>query len=330
MTEKPGASTADQETLRRASLRITVWISSACAVLVLCLLAGAAIYLLNKTGPPVRDPSDTDAAYAYLDAKDLLKAMIIAGGAGIIIAAVIGWLSARRAIRPLGEALALQRRFVQDASHQMRTPLAILDARIQLAQRHSEPGSPTGQALSRIRDDTAVVTAIVNDLLEAAAGTAQRPGDQPCDVDAAAARLVEDLRPVADQRRITLEHSGSGRPTVSIDPNSLRRALLALTENALTHTPPEGAVAVTTAAEGNQAVISVKDTGPGITGINPDFIFDRFARAEPAVASECQRSFGIGLSLTREIISRAGGTVEVAATGPQGTVMRIVLPLARD
>lgn len=330
MTDKPGASSADQETLRRASLRITVWISSACAVLVLCLLAAAAIYLLNRTGPPVPDSSDADAAYAYLDTKDLLKAMVIAGGAGILIAAGIGWLSARRAIKPLGEALALQRRFVQDASHEMRTPLAILDTRIQLAQRNTEPGSPTALALSRIRDDTAAVTAIVNDLLEAAAGTDRRQAAPLCDVGVAAARLVEDLRAVADQRRITLEHTGSGRPTVFIDPDSLRRALLALTENALAHTPPGGTVDLTTAAVGNQAVIRVADTGPGITGINPDLIFDRFARAEPAAGSGRPRSFGIGLSLTREIISRAGGTVEVASTGPHGTVMQIILPLARD
>src|SRR6478736_4744582 len=100
--ETPPGGSPDQSTLRRASLKVAVRISAACA---------------------------------YLDSRDLLEAMIIAGLAGIALAGLVGWLSARSAIRPLGEALALQRRFVQDASHELRTPLAILDTRIQLAQR---------------------------------------------------------------------------------------------------------------------------------------------------------------------------------------------------
>ncbi|BAS14067.1 hypothetical protein AHiyo8_23700 [Arthrobacter sp. Hiyo8] len=141
MTENP-----DQETLRKASLKIAVRISAACAVLVLCLLASAAIYLFNQAQhPTLPGPGETDSVYAYLDTKDLLKAMIVAGIAGILLAGAIGWLSARSAIRPLGEALALQRRFVQDASHELRTPLAILDARVQLAQRDAAADSKTGK-----------------------------------------------------------------------------------------------------------------------------------------------------------------------------------------
>lgn len=326
MTEKDRSHSTDQQILRRASVRIALWISTACAVLVVCLLAAAAFYLFSQAGPPKPDPTDTDAAYAYLDTKDLLKAMIIAGLAGIAVAGGIGWVSARRAIRPLGDALAMQRRFVQDASHEMRTPLAILDARIQLAQRQATPDSPTGQSLARIREDTAALTTIVNELLDAATRPPGHHDNQPCDVVTATAETIENLRDVAEQRGITLKFTHSGAPRAYIDANGLRRALLALTENALAHTPPGGTVAVAAAAEGNQAVIKVEDTGPGITGVDPDRIFDRFVHAPPA-PGQGQRSFGIGLSLVREITTRAGGTVEVAATGPAGTTMRIALPL---
>src|SRR4051812_15757254 len=135
----------DRDTLRRASLKVALRISAACAVLVLCLLAAATVYLMNKLAHPVPPGSVTAGkAYTYLDSKDLIEAMILAGLTGIVLAGVVGWLSARSAIRPLGEALALQRRFVQDASHELRTPLAILDTRIQLAQRNATPESKSG------------------------------------------------------------------------------------------------------------------------------------------------------------------------------------------
>lgn len=307
-------------------MRIAVWISTACAVLVLCLLAAAAFYLFTQAGPAGLDPAETDAVYAYLDTNDLLKAMVIAGVAGIAVAGVIGWVSARHAIRPLGEALEMQRRFVQDASHEMRTPLAVLDARIQLAQRQVTPGSPTGQSLARIRADTAALTTIVNDLLEAAAGAPAHVEKETSDVATVTAETIHNLRHVADQHQITVKYASTGELWAAIAPKNLRRAVLALTENALAHTPPGGIVTIATASDGDQAVIKVEDTGPGITGVDPDRIFDRFVHTT-STPRPGQRSYGIGLSLARELITRADGTLEVAATGPEGTVMRLTVPL---
>src|SRR6478735_7916807 len=158
----------DRETLRRASLKVALRISAGVAVLVLVLLAAATVFLMIKLA---HTSLPSSPAYTYLDSSDLIEGMILAGLAGIVLAGVVGWVSARSAIRPLGDALARQRRFVQDASHELRTPLAILDTRIQLAQRKAEPGSEPAQALARIREDTATLTGIVNELLLAATGS---------------------------------------------------------------------------------------------------------------------------------------------------------------
>jgi two-component system OmpR family sensor kinase len=297
-------------------------------VLVLCLLAAATIYLLNQTTNP--EPAEPGAAYAFLDTKDLIKAMIIAGTAGIVLAGAIGWLSARAAIRPLGQALALQRRFVQDASHEMRTPLAILDARIQLAQRGTPSESPTGQALARIRSDTSALTAIVNELLDSASVSDKEPDPASIDVAAIARVVVESAQQLAHDRKITLTASSSGKPLARIDAQRLRRAILGLTENALAHTPEGGRITVSTTVIGAHAVITVTDTGPGISGIDRDRIFERFAHTPRPRAAQGQRGFGIGLSLVREIAVAAGGSADVARTGPQGTCMRITLPLAPE
>ena len=324
----------DQVTLRKASLKIAARISAACAVLVLILLAAAAIYLFNRPlQPGVAGSSDPDSVYAFLDTKDLLKAMIIAGAVGIVLAGAIGWLSARSAIRPLGDALALQRRFVQDASHELRTPLAILDARVQLAQRGTEPDSATGQALARIRSDTATLTGIVNELLVAATGSPRGAAVEPSDLAAVASAVVDSLQELAVGQGVSVTLTQTSRPLAAIDGSAFRRALLALADNALAHTPRGGLVEITTAALGNRAVVTVADSGPGIKGVDQARIFERFVRTprpenSRGEGSRGQRSFGIGLALVREIITGAGGTVGVEKSGPRGTVMKISLPLA--
>ena len=324
MTESSGPVGQDVDTLRKASLRIALRISAACAVLVLCLLAAATIYLLNQTGHP--EPAEPGATYALLDTKDLIKAMIIAGVVGVVLAGVVGWLSARSAIRPLGEALALQRRFVQDASHEMRTPLAILDARIQLAQRGSDPESPAGLALAQIRADTSVLTSIVDELLEAATESTPAVDHNPTNVADIARDVADGVGQLAADRGITLDFSGQGQPWACVAPQRLRRAILGLAENALIHTPQGGHIAIAANQEDGQVVITVTDTGPGITGIDKGRIFDRFARTDYQEVGQRPRSFGIGLSLVRDIAVSAGGSAAVAYTGPEGTCMKVTLP----
>ncbi len=331
MTKKPqpGAPT-DQSTLRKASLKVAVRVTAACAVMVLCLVAVAAVYLMNKLARPEAPPSTAGGTtYAYLDSTDLLEAMLVAGLAGIALAGLVGWLSARSAIRPLGDALALQRRFVQDASHELRTPLAILDTRIQLAQRDVDPDSKPGRNLAAIRSDAATLTGIVNELLLAATAAAPDPGSEPVELADIAASVADSLQQLAAAKGVRLDFVPGARPRAGIDTNALRRAVLALADNALAHTPPGGRVTIATGEEGNHAVISVADTGTGISGVDRTRIFDRFVRTPSPDGSRGGRSFGIGLSLVREIAVAAGGTVEVARTGAEGTVMRILLPAAR-
>ncbi|MGO4234665.1 sensor histidine kinase [Pseudarthrobacter sp. YAF2] len=346
-----GSGDADRDTLRRASLKVALRISAGVAVLVLVLLTAATVFLMNKLAHPTPPGSTAGKPYTYLDSKDLIEGMILAGLAGIVLAGVVGWISARSAIRPLGEALARQRRFVQDASHELRTPLAILDTRIQLAQRKAEPGSEPAQALAKIRDDTATLTGIVNELLLAATGSpvgSSSDSDvEPVDVADVAREVTASLQDLARQQGVSCTFSGDpggaggspggGAALVRVDPGSLRRAVLALADNALAHTPAGGSITISTSVEGSRAVVLVADTGSGITGVDPDRIFDRFVRApgrstgrapgagEPAG----RRSFGIGLALVRDIATAAGGTVDVVRTGPDGTTMRLALPLAR-
>ena len=224
----------------------------------------------------------------------MLEAMVIAGLGGVLAAGVVGWLSSRNAIRPLGQALELQRRFVQDASHELRTPLAILDARIQLAQHKSAPGSDTARLLDQIRVDTAALTETVQELLVAATGGDGTEPPKPVDIDPVIDALAADLQDQAATRNISLTTRHDASDRVRINAHSLRRAVLGLVDNALNHTPEGGTITVTTARQGREASITVADTGEGISGIDRERVFDRFARSTAPVAAGGRRSYGLG------------------------------------
>ncbi|AIY01659.1 histidine kinase [Arthrobacter sp. PAMC 25486] len=311
--------------LRRAAITVGIRIAAAIAFMVVVVIIAAAAYMLYVSRHPEVAASDTSAR-VYVESNDMLKAMILAGFAGILAAGAIGWLSARSAIAPLGRALELQRRFVQDASHELRTPLTILDTRVQLAEAKVEAGSDAARILGQVRQDTAALTATVQELLLAATGEAEGPAE-PIGVVPVVQEAAASLRDVAASRGVQLETTDDGGPRVRIQANSLRRAVLGLVDNALNHTPAGGSISVAVVRSGRGVSITVRDTGSGITGIDPSRVFDRFAHSTNPPAGG-RRSYGLGLALVREIAVAAGGTIEVSETGPGGTTMVLTLPAA--
>ncbi|MFB9164477.1 sensor histidine kinase [Arthrobacter psychrochitiniphilus] len=333
-------SAADSPQLRRAAVTVGLRIAAAIALLVVAVMVAAALFMLYLSDHPDFHAADT-ATRVYVETDDMLQAMAVAGVAGIVAAGAIGWLSARSAIRPLGRALELQRHFVQDASHELRTPLTILDARIQLAEAKVDAGSDAARLLAQVRQDTAALSATVQELLLAATAEADEQGE-PLDIVPEVEAVVASLQDLAAARSIRLQsiHNPStrdqapqiqarydGAPLVRIAPNSLRRAVLGLVENAMNHTPEGGTITVDTSWQGRTVVLTVSDTGTGITGIEPERVFDRFAHSSTPLEGG-RRSFGLGLALVREIASAAGGSIEVTSTGPQGTTFELSLPAA--
>ncbi|WP_422936577.1 sensor histidine kinase [Sinomonas sp. P47F7] len=325
---------SDEAALRRAALKVGWQIAGAIAVVVVLLLGAAAVYLWAKSQPEeVLAHLERSEPQVLLDTVDVLGILVVGGVAGIVLGGVVGMLSARRAVRPLGEALALQRRFVQDASHELRTPLAVLDTRIQLAQKRLGPESEAAPVLAELRADSASLAAVIEDLLGGIAGQGADTPEAPTDLAELALDVVADFGVLAADRGISLEHEPAAGPVrVPVASAPLRRVIVALLDNALKYTPEGGRVTVavrTTPGSGRSttAVLTVADTGPGIEGRSPERVFERFAGSGTAGLA-ARRSYGIGLALVREIAVRNGGSVRIAETGAGGTTMEVSLPAA--
>lgn len=257
-----------------------------------------------------------------IDRDKVFVLIIVFGVVAIAAAGLAGWWAARRAVRPLAEALVRQRRFVADASHELRTPLTVLSTRAQVLGHRLDAGQPVHETLDALDQDAAALASTLDDLLLTTAQPAASV--PPVDVAEAVRTASEALRVVAQSHSVELEIDASPAGRVRMPRTSLERCVTALVDNAVRHSPAGATVRVVVHVDGGQILVDVSDEGAGITGIDPARIFDRFAHADEGARHD-RRGFGIGLALVRELLTQAGGWVEVLHSGEHGTVMRMRL-----
>ncbi|KAA8820450.1 hypothetical protein CSQ85_01250 [Bifidobacterium rousetti] len=245
---------------------------------------------------------------------------------GVIVSvAVIGRYYSRREVAPLEHAFELQKDFVADASHELKTPLAVIATRIDLIDFRRAHGQPIDGPLDDLRGDVDRMNAIITDLLVAARGAVDA---ELVPLAGVVDQSVDAVRPLADKRGVVIDRRVDGDPAhlvVRGNAVGLSRCLVAVLDNAVAHAPDGTHVTVSVGYHHRgDAVIRVADHGPGI-GENPERLFRRFARDDDGTAHQ---GYGLGLALARDVANRYGGTLDVESTSARGTTMRITLPLA--
>lgn len=304
----------ERATARVISRRITL--ASTGIVLLMLGVGLGGLFLESRPHELARDAAK-HGSHVYITTTKAAWSFVIAGAGSILAAAGVSWFVARRAVEPLGRTLSRQRAFVADASHELRTPLAVLDARIQLLQRKLDPASPAAAQAQRLRRDSQTLIEIVNEML-AMTGDGEHH-DAP---------VAEDLDVIARPRGVTITTVTDRGLSVSMGSAALRRCLSALLDNALQHSFDGSNVTVAVTGTDRSVIITVADEGPGITGIAPERIFDRFAHApveaDPRLPGRV--GHGIGLSLVRDLAARCGGSVAVKSTSAAGTTIALTLP----
>jgi heavy metal sensor kinase len=223
-------------------------------------------------------------------------------------------------------AIGQQRRLVDDASHELRSPLAAMRSELDVSLRADELSPAARDALESVRDEVDRLTRTVDDLLTLASVDQGRLAlaTEPVDLGAVAANAGGALRPLAARRSITIEVDGSSAG-VTGDPERLRQALGNLIENAVKFSPDGGVVSVRTAAANGSASVTVSDQGPGVAPADRDQMFERFFRAD-ASRSRGVAGSGLGLSIAREIAEAHGGQIRFAPREPRGAEFALELP----
>jgi len=218
----------------------------------------------------------------------------------------------------------LRRRAASDLAHDLATPATLLESQLQAMLDGVVPADP--EQLERARAAAAALSGVIlqlGELTQAEAAPLQRQ-PEPIDLRDLAAEIVAGIEGLARQRGVTVSVEGSGAWTVA-DRGQLARAVRNVVTNAIQHSPRSAGVTITVAEEPDDAVVRVRDVGPGIGAEDLPLIFERFYRADRSRGGTRPGS-GIGLTVARELIGANGGSIEVEATGPGATTFRIRLP----
>ncbi len=272
--------------------------------------------------------SGADEEEYVAQSLDTLRWRLIAVDAAIVVVVGLGGLLyARRTLRPIRDSVAAQKRFVADASHDLRTPLAIMKTDIEVALRNPELLPALRPVLERSLEEVDGMAAMVDDLLTLSRIDAnqERLAIEPLDLAGLARETGEKLRSMAAAAGVALELPGVGVVPAFGDAAHLRRALANVLRNAIEHSPPGRAVEVAARRRGAFAELTVTDRGAGMPSDVAAHVFDRFYRADPSRAGSAGNS-GLGLAIARWALRGMGGDITVESEVGAGTRVTLVLP----
>lgn len=223
----------------------------------------------------------------------------------------------------LDDGFSAQRQFTGNAAHELRTPLALMQAQIELfSVEHSDIQHDTAELLKLLQEQTERMSQMTKTLLEMS-----ELRTVPCNDVIELAPMFEevfaDLAPLAEKRGITLECDGDG--TIIGSDTLIYRMLFNLTENAIRYNQPNERVRACVSERNGQIFIRVRDNGNGIPEQYRESIFQPFFRVDKSRSRE-YGGVGLGLSLVREIALLHGGRVLAEESTENGTVMLVILP----
>lgn len=250
----------------------------------------------------------------------------------LFVVFLLSVVAAMMMIRPLRRALEQQKQFIADASHEIKTPLALMQSELDLFTKEHQNTDPdksqTMSLIDNLQSDIKRLSGLATRLLVMARLDSKGPAgktQQACE-GRQIVSLIEKLknRFNADDNRTILVQVDDVLSEVQVDCERLEQVLEILLENTCTHTPVGTKVTVICETNDKNLCVSVQDNGPGISRYHIEHIFDRFYRVDD---SRNSKGNGLGLSIARELVKQDGGTITVTS-GEGGTIFMVSYQLA--
>lgn len=229
-------------------------------------------------------------------------------------------------IARLDEAFTTQRQFMEDISHELKTPLSVLKGELEVTLKKIRSAQEYETTLHSSLEEVNHLAGIVENLLTLARFDAKTTTLQEAslDLNVLLKDAVEAIQVLAIQKNITLQFNSAHTVDILADKNQLKRLVLNILDNAIKYTQPGGRISIDLRQQKDSADIDITDTGIGIPEKELPHIFDRFYRVDKSRSSI---GFGLGLSIAQSIAMAHGGKIYARANVPQGTIFTISLPI---
>lgn len=245
--------------------------------------------------------------------------------AAILLLSVFSWFFTGKLLKPIVENQLKQVQFVASASHELKTPLAVILSAAECCK--NADADKQQDFLKIIRQEVRRVSALVNDMLTLTQSDNHyfTISPQPIELDTLLMNSYETFEPLARDKDIALSIHlpREALPACPADPERLSQVIAILLHNAISYTPAHGAIDLSLSYEKNHFLLSVIDNGIGISKEDKKKIFDRFYRAERSRSTKGH--FGLGLSIASEIVRAHGGSIAVTDTRGGGSTFTVVL-----
>jgi signal transduction histidine kinase len=235
-------------------------------------------------------------------------------------------------IGKLEQAFERERQFTADASHELKTPLAVLRGDMEVTLRRDRSTEDYKRVLESSIEEVDRLTRLVDDLLTLARSDAGErmlePG--PVRIDELATEVHTYINPLAESAGVALDYTPPLAPVIiEGDQKRLKQLLVNLLDNAIKYTPSGGSVRLALNVDERSALIEVADTGRGIPAETLPHIFDRFFRQSDPLDVRVN-GFGLGLAISKLIVDAHGGSIEASSPEGQGSRFTVRLPLLID
>ena len=256
--------------------------------------------------------------------RSFLRISVIVGLCGCLVVFLAFVFTAGKIVAPIAESYEKQKRFISDAGHEIKTPLTIINANVDLLELDGEK-----EELTEIREQTVRLTGLTNDLImlskmEEAEHTIQK-------IDFPLSDLVSEtaasFRAPAASRGLNFDADIAQGVSMNGAPDAIRRLISVLLENAIKYAPENGSVKLCMISQKKQSIISVEnDNAERIAENDLAHIFDRFYRAD-ASRNSSTGGHGIGLSIAKAIVEAHGGSISASSKTGNDFCVTAVLPL---
>lgn len=288
----------------------------------LVVLGGISIYLLSRK---MLKPVDRVSSLAERISSTNLKERINYNGPDDEIKRLADTFDGM--LSRLENAFESQKQFIQDASHELRTPIAIAQTNIEVLEMDDKA---TIKDYERLKDILKMslerMSALSEKLLLLSEGAQMHTNWLTIDLAPLLNEITAELKSRADEKTINLELATTGESiTVSGDAFRLKQVFVNLVDNAIKYSNPGGEIKISAHVDVAQIVIEIKDNGIGISQADQQRIFERFYRVDKS-RSRAQGGSGLGLAIVKKIVEEHGGTVSVESAPGEGSTFRVTLP----